>query len=54
MHKINTKERYLAQTCLQTKSSGVALPEVHDAKKTLDMSMLPEKQKIIPPNKKDC
>ena len=27
------------------KSSGVALPEVHDTKKILDTSILPEKQK---------
>ena len=27
------------------KSSGIALPEVHGTKKTLDTSVLPEKQK---------
>ena len=32
-YKIETKERYLVQTQLQTKSSGVTLPEVHGAKK---------------------
>ena len=31
-YKIETKERYLVQTQLQTKSSGVTLPEVHGAK----------------------
>ena len=37
---------------LQAKSSGVILPEVHGAKKILDTNLLPEKQKIIPLNKK--
>ena len=32
-YKIETKERYLVQMHLQTKSSGVKLPEVHGAKK---------------------
>ena len=40
------------QTQLQTKSSRVALLEVHDAKKTLDTNILPEKQKTVPQNKK--
>ena len=31
-YKIETKERYLVQTCLQIKSSGVILLEVHGAK----------------------
>ena len=51
-NKIETKERYLVQTWTQTKPSGVALPEVHDAKETLDTNILPEKQKIVPQNKK--
>ena len=34
--------------CLQTKSSGIKLPEVHGVKKTLDTNLLPEKQKVIP------
>ena len=42
-YEIKTKERYLVQTQSQTKSSGVALPEVHGAKKTLNMNILPEK-----------
>ena len=41
------KERYLVQTCLQTKSSRIKLPEVHGVKKTLDTNLLPEKQKVI-------
>ena len=51
-YKIETKERYLVQTCSQTCSSGLALPEVHGAKKTLDTNILPQKQKITPQNKK--
>ena len=46
-YKIETNERYLVQTCLQTKSSGAKLPEVHGVKKILNMSLLPEKQKVI-------
>ena len=42
-YKIKTKERYLVQTWSQTKASGIALPEVHVAKKTLYINMLPEK-----------
>ena len=34
------------------KSSGVTLREVHGAKKILDTSVLPEKQKVIPQDKK--
>ena len=37
---------------LQTKSSRVALPEVHGAKKTLDTNILLEKQKLVPQSKK--
>ena len=51
-YKIETKERYLFQTQSQTKSSRIALPEVHGALKTLDMNTLPEKQKIAPQIKK--
>ena len=29
----------------QTKATGITLPEVHGAKKTLDTNVLPEKQK---------
>ena len=51
-YKIGTKERYLVQTQMQTKSSGIILPEVHGTKKILDMNLLPEKQRMIPQNKK--
>ena len=51
-YKIEAKERYLAQTQLQTKSSGVTLAEIHGTKKILDMNILPEKQKVVPQNKK--
>ena len=50
--RIETKEGYLVQTQSQTKSSRVALPEVHCARKTLDTNVLPEKQKIATQNKK--
>ena len=30
----------------------MVLPEVHGAKKILDMNTLPEKQKVVPQNKK--
>ena len=51
-YKIETKERYLVQTQSQTKSSEVILPEVHGAKKILDMNVLPGKQKVVLHNKK--
>ena len=41
-YKIKRKERYLVQMQLQTKSSGVALMEVHGTRKTLDTNILPE------------
>ena len=41
------KDRCSVQMHLQTKSSGIKLPEVHGVKKTLDTNLLPEKQKII-------
>ena len=47
-YKIETKDRYLVQTQLQTKSSGVALPEVHGAMKTFDTNILPEEEKLVP------
>ena len=40
------------QTQLQTKSTGITLPEVHGTKKTFDTNILPEKQKLAPQNKK--
>ena len=53
MHKVLHKkyynlgltEKYLVQTQLQTKSSRIKLPEVHDIKKILDINSLPRKQK---------
>ena len=51
-YKIETKERYLVQTPLQTKSSGIKLPEVHGVKKTLDTNLVAKKQKVISQIKK--
>ena len=45
-YKIKTKERYLVQTRSHTKSSGIALPEVHGAKKISNTNVLPEKQRL--------
>ena len=39
-----TKEKYMVQTRLQTKASGVQLPEVHGSRKRLDPHRVPEKQ----------
>ena len=36
--------KYLIQTCSQTKSSGIKLPEVHGVGKSLDPNLRPEKQ----------
>ena len=38
------KEKYMVQTRLQTKASGVQLPEVHGSRKRLDPHKIPEKQ----------
>ena len=38
-YNIEMKERCLVQMCLQTKSSGVKLPEVHGVKKILDTNL---------------
>ena len=38
---------------MQTKLSGIKLPEVHGVKKNLDTNTLPEKQKIAPQIKKN-
>ena len=46
-YKMETKETYLVQMHLQTKSSGIKLPEVHGMKKTLDTNLLPKIQKVI-------
>ena len=40
------QERYLVQTCSQTKVSGITLPEVHGIGESLDPNKLPEKQNI--------
>ena len=40
--------KYLVQTRLQAKSSGISLPEVHGVGKGLDLSILSEKQVIKP------
>ena len=52
-YNIEMKERYVVQTHLQTKSSGIKLPEVHGVKKALDTNLSPEKQKMIPQIKKN-
>ena len=39
-----SKEQYMVQTRLQTKASGVQLPEVHGSRKRLDPHRIPEKQ----------
>ena len=41
-------ERYLVQTCLQAKSGGIKLTEVHGVGKSLDLDIQPEKQVIKP------
>ena len=38
------EEKYMVQTRLQTKASGVQLPEVHGLRKRLDPNKIPEKQ----------
>ena len=38
------KEKYMVQTRLQMKASGVQLPEVNGLRKRLDPHMIPEKQ----------
>ena len=38
------EEKYMVQTRLQMKASGVQLPEVHGSKKRLDPHKIPEKQ----------
>ena len=39
-----SKEKYMVQTTLQTKASGVQLPEVHGSRKRLDPHKISEKQ----------
>ena len=48
--KYNNKfscEKYLIQTCSQTKTSGTKFPEVHGVQKELDPNLRPEKQHAI-------
>ena len=46
-YNIEKKDRYLVRTHLQTKSSGIKLPEVYGVKKILDTNSLPKKQKTF-------
>ena len=41
-------EKYLIQTCSQTKTRGTKLLEVHGVQKELDPNLRPEKQHTIP------
>ena len=41
-------DKYLIETCSQTKSSGIKLPEVHGVRKCLDPNLRPEKQHTFP------
>ena len=45
-YNIGKLERYLAQIQSQTKSSGVKLPDIHGASKSLDPKIQPGKQNI--------
>ena len=47
-YNIGETERYLVQTCSQTKSSGIKHPEVHAMRKNLDPNILPENQHTNP------
>ena len=42
------EEKYLVQTRLQAKSSGITLPAVHGVDKGIDPNIRPEKQVIKP------
>ena len=44
-YRIDPQDRYLVQTQLQTKVTGITLLEVYGMKKKLDTRVLPEKQK---------
>ena len=44
-YSIEVEDRYLVQMRSQRKAIGIMLPEVHSAKKMLDMNVLQEKQK---------
>ena len=45
---IPRKDKYLVQTRSQVRSSGIRLPEIHDANKGLDPHVQPGKQKSFP------
>ena len=51
-YNLRLMDKYLVQTQPQTKSSGIILPEVHEAKKIVDTNSLQEKQKTAPQVKK--
>ena len=42
------RNKYLVQTRSQVRSSGIRLPEIHDANKGLDPHVQPGKQKSFP------
>ena len=42
------EEKYLIQTCSQTKTSSTKLPEVHGVRKKLNPNLRPEKQHAMP------
>ena len=44
-YRVEMTDKYLVQTCSQTKAAGINLPEVHSVRKTLVTSTLLEKQK---------
>ena len=44
-YDLELMDNYLVQTQLQTKSSGIKLPEVHRVKKVLNTNLLPESRK---------
>ena len=47
-YNIGNSDRNLVQTQFQAKSSGIKLPEVHGASKSLDPNIQPEKQVTKP------
>ena len=44
-YRIEMTDKYLVQTCFQTKAAGIILPEVHGTRKVLVTRMPLEKQK---------
>ena len=44
-YRLEPQDQYLVQTWLQTKATGIMLPEAHSMEKTLGPRVLPEKQK---------